>query len=155
MKQNNSRSLVTSSLLIALCATIFSFSTAKNGGDSFEIYLNGKLVLQQALYNNKEVKSLQLTQSSENDKVDIYYSHCGQTGKNRTITIKDGQNRLLKEWHFADATGKNAMSFKLKDILSLQNKNDNRLNLYYSSKELPDGRLLASINAVKGQVTKP
>jgi hypothetical protein len=143
----NRRLIAIKSLLILCCAALFSF-TSKFGADSFEIWLNGKRVLQQYVHVAKGVQTLQLTQASDNDKLDIYYSHCGQTGKNRYITIKDEKDRPLKAWKFADANGSNkAMSFKLKDILSLKKNKDSKLNVFYSSQELPDGRLLAIIGA--------
>jgi hypothetical protein len=129
-----------------LFTTLLSFST-KMGGEGFEIYLNSKLVLQQYGNQMNTVKSLQLDQKSYDAELTIKYHHCGKVGKDRTITIKDGQNKVLKQWHFtntADAT--NAMTCKVKDILDLQKKNGSTtINLYYSSSELPKGRLLTSI----------
>jgi hypothetical protein len=37
------------------------------------------------------------------------------------------------------------MSFKLKDVLSLRKNKTDKLNLFYSSSELPAGRVLATI----------
>src|SRR6476469_4146450 len=139
-----SKLITVKSLLILLCATLFSFS--KRGGDSFEIVLNGKRVLQQFVYASKGVQTIQLAQTSDNDKLDIYYNHCGQVGKNRYITIKNEKDQPLKVWKLADAADKNgAMSFKLKDILSLRKNKTDKLNLFYSSSELPAGRTLAVI----------
>jgi len=146
MKASKSRSIVFKSLMVVLCAILFSFSSGK-GGESFEIYLNGKLLVQQFLYKSKEVKSLQLTQTSDNDRLDIYYNHCGQTGKSRYITIKNDQNQALKVWQFPDeVSGKAAMTIMLKDIPGLEKNTESKINLFYSSKELPAGRLLASIS---------
>jgi hypothetical protein len=143
----NSKLIAVKSLLILFSAALFSFSV-KKGGDSFEVWLNGKRVLQQNVHVAKGVQTLHLTQTSDNDKLDIYYSHCGQTGKSRYITIKDEKNRPLKVWKFNDATGNNvAMSFKLKDLLSLKKNKTDKLNLFYSSSQLPDGRLLATIDS--------
>src|SRR5215510_10843967 len=94
------------SLLIMVCATLFSFST-KSGGDSFEIVLNGKRVLQQFVYASKGVQTIQLTQTSDNDKLDIYYNHCGQVGKSRYVTIKNDRDQPIKVFKFADAVDKN------------------------------------------------
>ena len=143
--KSHSKLIVTKSLLVLVCAMLFSFSS-KRGGDSFEIVLNGKRVLQQFVYASKGVQTIQLTQTSDNDKLDIYYSHCGQVGKNRYITIKNEKDQAIKVWKLADAAGKNgAMSFKLKDILSLRKNKTDKLNLFYSSSELPAGRTLATI----------
>ena len=152
----NSKAVIARSLIVGLCFIFFSFSH-ENGGDSFEIYLNGQLVLRQYLTQVKTVQNLELVQSSANDKIDIYYSHCGQTGKGRAIAIKDEQNKLLKEWHFPDASvARSAMSCKLKDILDLEkNKNGTKLSLFYSSKELPGGRQLASIVSTKKHTAIP
>ena len=144
MKPHN-KLIVVKSFLLLFCITLFSFSTT-TGGDSFEIILNGKRVLQQFVYASKGVQTIQLTPTSDNDKLDIYYSHCGQVGKNRYITIKNEKDQPIKVWKVADATDKNGMmSFKLKDILSLRTNKTDKLNLLYSSSELPAGRTLATI----------
>ena len=143
--KSHSKLIVAKSLLILVCAALFSFSS-KKGGDSFEIMLNGKRVLQQFVYASKGVQTIQLAATSDNDKLDIYYSHCGQVGKNRYITIKNEKDQPIKVWKFADAVDKNgAMSFKLKDILSLRKNKTDKLNLFYNSSELPAGRTLATI----------
>ena len=143
--KSHSKLIVAKSLLILVCAMLFSFSS-KKGGDSFEIMLNGKRVLQQFVYASKGVQTIQLTATSDNDKLDIYYSHCGQIGKNRYITIKNEKDQPIKVWKFADVIDKNeAMSFKLKDILSLRKNKTDKLNLFYNSSELPAGRTLATI----------
>ncbi|HEV8508806.1 MAG TPA: hypothetical protein VGQ53_25600 [Chitinophagaceae bacterium] len=143
--KSHSKLIVAKSLVIMVCAALFSFSS-KRGGDSFEIVLNGKRVLQQFVYASKGVQTIQLTPTSDNDKLDIYYNHCGQVGKNRYITVKNEKDQPVKIWKFADAVDKNgAMSFKLKDILSLRKNKTEKLNLFYSSSELPAGRTLAVI----------
>ena len=96
--------------MIAIILSIFSFSKKERGGDIYEIYLNGKLLLQQRVTQAKPIQNLQLEQATENDKIEIYYSHCGQIGKARSIMIKNNQNQVLKEWHFPDAAAKSTMS---------------------------------------------
>jgi len=131
--------------LFALSTLLFSFS-ANWGGDSFQIYLNKKLVLKEYVHNATGTKSLQMDRASYDDQVEIYYSHCGQVGKNRSIVIKDENNKLVKELHFADYNGNNSgMSFKISDFVNWDKRNGiDQLNIYYSSKELSPSRLLAS-----------
>jgi hypothetical protein len=132
-------------LLAAFCTTLFSFSM-KKGGDSFEVYLNGKMVFQQYVSMHQGVKSLQLNQSLYNDEVTVYYNHCGKTGTDRVITIKDGENKILKTWHFPnDAANPSAMNCKVKEIMNLQKNSGSNLGLYYASREIPEGRLLATV----------
>lgn len=126
-----------------LCITAFAFST-KPGGEGFEIYINNKLVLQRFGDQMNKVQNLQVTQWSADDNLTIKYHHCGRVGKNRIITVKDGQNKILKEWKFADLST-TPMDCKMKEIVGLQKVNAGTLNIYYSSTELPKGRQLASL----------
>jgi len=138
--------MMVKSLLVILCVGLFSFSNNR-GGDSFEIWLNGKMMLQQFVHVSSAVQTLHLNVASANDKVDIYYRHCGQVGTDRYITIKDDNDRPLKVWKFADASGNNpAMSIKLKDISGLKKSKDSKLNIFYSSNELPKGKVLATLD---------
>lgn len=131
---------------VALCATLFSFSTGNGGGEGFEIYLNNKLVLQQYGSDMNQIKLLNLEKADDNDQLSIRYHHCGRVGKSRTITIKDAQDKVLKEWKFTDVPdAASRVSCKVKDILGLRNGKNNVLKLYYSSSELPKGRQLTSI----------
>ena len=131
----------------AICAVLFSFSSAPGGGEGFEIYLNNKVVLQQFGSNMNTVKTLKLDQASANDEISVRYHHCGRVGKNRIITIKDEQDKVLKQWKFSDVSdAADRMTCKVKDIVSLKIGKSNTLKLYYSSSELPKERQLASIN---------
>ena len=131
-------------LLAVFALAILSFG--KKGGDVFEIYLNGNQVHQQFVHMDKSTKTLHLTPLSGNDKFDVYYSHCGTSGKARVLTIRNEKNELIKELKFADAKeGKSLMSFYWRDITSQKIKAE-KFNLIYSSKELPEGKALATIS---------
>ncbi len=130
---------------IAIAVTLLSFSPYF-GGEGFEISLNGKIVLQQFGGDMDVVKNLQLGKSLPDDKLMIRYYHCGRVGKNRVLTIKDGQDKPVKEWRYKDAqTAADGMSCNMQDLLSLKKGENNMYKLYYSSSELPNGRMLASV----------
>jgi hypothetical protein len=147
---------IKSIILFAMSLLLFSFST-NWGGDSYQIYLNKKLMLKEYVSQGHAAQTFSLDKGSYNEEVDIYYSHCGQVGKNRTISIKDGNNRLVKELHYPDFNGKNSgMSFKVSDFLNWDKRNGvDQLNIYYSSLELTNGRLLASIMLGIDSKSKP
>ncbi len=132
--------------MMAVSASILSFSP-KTGGEGFEISLNDKIVIQQYGSDMNNVKSLQLNQTRSNDQLTIKYHHCGKVGKNRVVIIKDGQNNTLKKFNYADvATPVAAMTIPVQDILNLKKSAGSTfLKLFYSSSELPSGRILASI----------
>lgn len=133
-------------MLVALAAALLSFSP-RFGGEGFEILLNGKVLLQQFGKDLNTVKSLQLSQVSANDKLTIRYHHCGNVGKNRVVTIKDWQDRVLKQWRYKDSESRVAeMQCSTQDIITLRKAGTNVFKIYYSSSELPGGRMLASIS---------
>jgi hypothetical protein len=147
------KSIISKSLtIVTIAVTLLSFSTnpSKNhpfGGEGFEILLNGKVVMQQFGKDMNAVKNLRLSAASPGDKLTIRYHHCGQAGKNRIITVKDAQNKLLKEWRFNDVQRAAAdMSCSMQDLLTLKNGGNNIFKIYYSSDELPAGRQLAFIS---------
>lgn len=132
--------------LLALAAMLFSF-TPRLGGEGFEIFINGKPVLKQYNKEMNEVKTLQASTFSSNDVLSIKYYHCGKVAKNRVVSIRDGQGRLLKEFRFRDAAGQmDEMSCGVKELTVLKKPGTGTLQLYYTSSELPEGRLLAAIS---------
>lgn len=139
------KSITKTLTLLALCTAIFSFSF-KPGGEGFEVYLNTKLILQRFGNQLSTAQTIQLDQGSANDELTIKYYHCGTAGKNRVLTIKDGQNKVLKEYRFADAASNaSGMKCRVNEMVSLRKGNTSTLKLYYTSSEIPGGRLLASI----------
>lgn len=131
--------------LFIFCATVFAFTT-KPGGEAFEIYLNNKLVLQRFGSKMNDIKSIRLHQNDANSNLSIKYNHCNRISTNRYVTIKNNQNKVLKVYKYIDAsTPMSAMNIEAKDILNIKNGNGNTLKLYYSSSELPNGRMLVNI----------
>src|SRR5207342_1309582 len=91
---------------------------SRAGGESYEIYLNSKLICKQV--NGKFLcgeKGLQLTKSNINDKLVITYNHCGRIGTGRTIVAKNEHDQTLKEWKFADDA---TIAIPVKEILNLE-----------------------------------
>lgn len=161
MKKVNQQGVIFTSLIL-LCTVLFSFTfkTAETifGGEGFEVYLNNKLVLQQFGKEMNTVKTVQLDQRASNGELAIRYFHCGQPGKSRLVTIKDEQDVVLKQWKFGDTKDASSkLCCNLKDIVSLPKiKAGKKVSLYYSSTELPNGRLLAILSAVnKNNTAQP
>lgn len=149
--------LVKSFLPVVFYLTAFNQISNAGGGDSYQIYLNKKLVLTQYVNNvSTGIMTLQLDKSNYNDQLVIVYSHCGVTGKGRNIVVKNDQNQVLKEWKYADVEGSDAsMIIPVKDILELKKNNTgSTLNLYYFASELlPGGRMLTSLRLDDKSVT--
>lgn len=136
--------------LVALAAMLLSF-TPRFGGEGFEIAVNGKTVLKQYNKEMNEIRTLQVNELAPNDLLTIRYYHCGKVAKNRVVTIKDGQGKLLKAFRFKDSPDQmGEMSCSVKELLGLKKAGISVLQLYYASSELPDGRLLASVSFTGG-----
>ncbi len=132
-------------MLVAVATALLSFKP-NFGGEGFEILLNGKVLLQQFGKDLNSVKNLQLNQVSATDKLTIRYYHCGHVGKNRIVTVKDGQDRILKQWRYRDSESPvGEMQCSAQDIITLKKAGTDVFKLYYSSSELPNGRMLASV----------
>lgn len=135
-------------LLLATTIACLQSFTAKLGGEGFEIYLNNKLILWQSVNKPFTLHSLQLDKANKDDQLVIYYHHCGSTGKDRTIAIKDDKGNTIKEWKFADASGSNnkGMTIRVKELLQLEKKySQTNLNIVYFSQQLPQGRALSAV----------
>ena len=151
MRTNNFRMLFSRSLMLLVAIASFSFVTPR-GGDVFKIYINNKMIVEQFVHGNPKMKVITLDQRNYNDEVSVYYSHCGQIGKSRQLSIRDASNRIIKTWKFADAGKEHTpMTFRAKEILDMQKADaSHQFTIIYTSKELPKGYTLASVVASKG-----
>jgi hypothetical protein len=139
--------ILSMALLVVASSFIYSFVAPAAGGEGFQIYIDNKLVLQQFNTEMKELKNIQLTTAHSNSEMTVKYYHCGMAGKSRILELKNSDQKTVKRWQFDNADGKNfAVTVPVKEILDSQEKLGNgTIFLYYSSKEAPQGRLLAGI----------
>lgn len=133
--------------LLAAGSFSYSFVSPTAGGEGFQIYLDDKLVLQQFNQEMKELKNIQLTAAHSKSELKVKYYHCGMAGKSRILELKNSDQKTVKRWEFENGEGKNfAVTVAVKDIFDSQEKLGNgTVYLYYSSKETPQGRILAGI----------
>jgi hypothetical protein len=137
-------------LMFAVFGALTLMNVARAGGDMYTIYLNNKLVMKQFVTQPLSLSSLPLDNANSNDMLVVSYSHCGTIGKGRALSVKDEHGNVLKEWKFADVAKDEGMSIPVKEILELQQKNTH-ISLYYSSQQLPGGRMLTALG--KGEKT--
>jgi hypothetical protein len=131
-------------LLTSMFLGVFSF-TSFAGGDTYEIYLNDKLICKQQYKTLTGSTEFHLGKLNTNDRLVIKYNHCGEVGKNRSVIIKDEKGNIIKEWKFTNAQNKESvMVIPVKELLALQTK-EASIKLFYSAIQLPEGRMLAAI----------
>jgi hypothetical protein len=133
--------------VLALCLSVLAVNANVNAGlDSYEVYLNDKLMLKQSVNQPLNLRTLALEKATAADKLVVYYRHCHEgEGKGRRLIIEDAKGNVLKKWEFPDAKGeRSAMTIAVKDLLELEKKG-NGLRMYYASNEMPKPELLASL----------
>jgi hypothetical protein len=142
-------------VLLATGLTGFSSFTSPAGGECFEIYQDSKLVLQRCGKDIEKVQTISLSNTAGSE-LTVKYFHCGQAGKERILALKSSDGKLLKEWKFTN-TSNNDYSMKcgVKEIFNVKVSNQSNLKLYYTSKEKPEGKLLAIINTSGKATTTP
>lgn len=149
MKTTKTKLIIASMVTLVVSVMLSSFEITP-GGDSFTIYLNDKLLVQQYVHLKEKTKTVSLQQASAEDVVRIHYSHCGKMGISRNLIIKDQNSKTLKAWKFEDAQDgdKGAMRISVGDIRKLEKASGNKtLTIVYSSEQLPYGLVLANVVA--------
>ncbi len=132
-------------LALFLVGSVAFLPSAMAGTDSYRLFLDGKLIMSQYVGQPLSLITLPLPEANGKGDLVIYYSHCGATGKDRSITVKDEKGTVLKVWKFEDATRKeDGMHIPVKELLALE-KTGRQLSLCYSSQQLPEGRLLTHV----------
>lgn len=146
MKKITSFSWVHALAGVALSGLLVSFvSTNDFGGHSVQVYLDSKLVLDQHINYKAEAPKLTLNPTEKFNQMIVKYNECGRTVTGRKLTLKDTDNKVLKEWSFqGESTGfQGSMACKMSEILAVKPKADKTLKLYYSSTEFPEGQQVA------------
>ena len=142
------RTLISKTMLavtsLALSLGISSYT--KPGGDIFEVYIGKEMLIQQALHNDHGVKQITLRADQKDEKMSVKFYHCGKSGTQRTITLRDQNDRVLKTLSFSEPkSSSSVMSFPVKEIVQFQSEQNTSVRLYYSSAELPKGKWLVSV----------
>lgn len=151
MKQLISASTILRTVfLLALSLPMLS-ATARGGIDSYSIYLNDKLIVRQSLGDPLDLKTLPISDKNVSDKLVIRYMQCNapaQIGKNRVITLKNEEGKVIKEWRFKDLNGEAAdMVIPVKEILAIQKTDNGALSFFYSA----EGQKTQKLAALQGK----
>ena len=127
---------------VLISLVVFSSSFSLPGGEGFEVYLNNNLVVRHYGQEINQVNSFSLAKARPEDKLMIKYYHCGRTGKNRVLIIADETGKTLKTFRYPDTQANTSMELPLVDVINRKYK----MKLFYSSDQLPKGRVLLELN---------
>lgn len=143
--------LIKNAFAYSLAGLVFSLAVMAfspiRGLDSYEIYLNEKLIMKQYVNQALNLRVLQLEKAEAQDQLSIRYTHCTfkGPGSSRTLTLKDSEGHILKQWSFANSSNENnVMKISVAEVLQLEKEHkDHRISLIYKSQELPGAEMLA------------
>jgi hypothetical protein len=140
MKKIHLATLLLFAFFVIAC---FSFSVINDpkGGDTVEIYLDDKLVLRQFIHNDYSIKKISLSSDDRQKDLRVFYNHCGKIGVDRRIFLKNKQDKVVQSWSYAN----NNKKWMHCPVNKIQAKAENTVELFYQSKEIPNGKLIAYI----------
>jgi hypothetical protein len=134
------------SIMILLVTIAFLSFRERPGGESFTAYVNDKMVLQHYFGYDKNIKTLNLSNTSPNDQLRMHYNHCGKIGTDRKISLVNKNEKVIKSWTFANTQEDTSpyMTVKMKNLTAAIGQSE-PVKLYYFSSEISEGRLLATV----------
>ena len=137
---------------LTLLTLMLASFTPLPGVDTFEVYLDDKLLMNERAFGQRNETTLALDENSQS-MLSIHYNHCGITGASRSLSIRDDKSQLLKQWTFADvdASVKDPMPVPVKEIVAIAGNKS--VGLYYQSKELDEAVKLVTVNCVNKSTT--
>lgn len=133
--------------ILPLACVFLSAFTTLPGGNSFEAYLDQELILNEHLWGSRKMSTITLDKNSTST-LSIHFNQCGVTGTHRSLSIRDEQNKVLKQWRFQDVdpSVKDPMPVPVQEIAKVVL--GKKTGLYYESKEESTAIKLASIQWV-------
>lgn len=136
------KSLFSKSLLLLATLVSLSAFTHRPGGEGFEIFLGQQLMVQRFGNDMNAVQPLSL-QNQPGSQLFIKYYHCGTSGTSRVITVKNSSRETLHQFRFPDSrAASGVMMLPVAQLYAVAGKNAGGLELYYSSAQLKEPRLL-------------
>jgi hypothetical protein len=155
MKSLSSMPVFIRNMMLALFSISLFSAFAPTGLDSYEIYLNNKLLIRQFVDKPLNLNTLDLSEAKAGDNVSVRYMQCnapGKTAKNRSISIRDEQGNIVKEWKFRDDEV-SGMTIPVKELVDVRKQSKGSLNLYYAADGLRQGQKLASLKVTEKKNT--
>jgi hypothetical protein len=89
------------------------------------------------------VKALPIPANQPTAQLTVKYHHCGRFGKSRMLSLRNQEQKLLKQWKFNDSG--EGITCSIQEITSIRKLIKTDLFLVYTSAELPAGRTILRI----------
>lgn len=151
MKRLQTRALLTGMAGFAFCL-LLSF-TLRPGGYSYTLHLNSKVVGEHYLTSSFQTPTLALTNQNLTGTLSVYFNECGQIGQDRKLSLRNAEQKILKEWSFANSTTKHdAMEVNLKEVSGLLNSG--KVGIYYASERLNKPQIMAYLSTAEAVAKK-
>ena len=118
---------------------------SKPGGEGFDIFWNGKAVLERYGSLVNQPGHLDLRDAKPADELLITYYHCGQPAKGRVLQLNDAKGNLLRSFIYGDAkTASAGMIIRVRELPAHAKSSEGVQLVYHSDMKHPP-RMLATI----------
>ena len=120
--------------------------TPKMGGYSYTIHLNGKLVKDYLITSKLETPTIALSAQDLKGTLGFYFNECGQIGADRKLSLRSVDQKILKEWNFANSTvHHDSMEFSVNEASTLLASG--KVGMYYTSARVTKPQILAYLTS--------
>ena len=112
------------------------------GGELYEVWAGKRQLIREFVHHQEKLNAVSLRDLPPNESLIVYYNHCGQTGRGRSISIRTAGGEVLASKTYRDESGPSGMMIPVRELLHLR-KSSSELRVYYASREIPNGKYLA------------
>lgn len=114
------------------------------GGYSYTLHLNNRLVSEQYITPTFETPTLTLSDQDKKGTLTVYFNECGQIGRQRKLSVRVSDQKVLKEWSFANSSSQHdPLQLTLKDLSAYAHSGT--MAIYYSSERVSKPQVLAYV----------
>jgi hypothetical protein len=141
MKNLKSNALFAGMAGIALFLLLAALAP-RPGGYSYTLHVNNKLVGEHFLTSKFETPSITITDPDRKGTLGVYFNECGQIGQGRKLSLRTSDQKVLKEWRFANSTTQHdPMEVSLKEVAEILASG--KVAIYYTSERVTQPQVLA------------
>jgi hypothetical protein len=148
IKSNTMKKLNTQKMLAGLAITIICLLSAfasRPGGYGYTVHLNNKLVGEYYLTSTHLTPTVTVQNADLKSSLAVYFNECGQIGGGRKLSVRSVDQKILKEWSFANSTAKHdAMEVSIQDVGGLLASG--KVAIYYASERVTKPQLLVYLS---------
>jgi hypothetical protein len=136
---------VLAGLAAAVIFLVLSAFTTHLGGFGYTVHLSNKLVGEYYLTSTHQTPTVTVQNADLKSSLGVYFNECGQIGAGRKLSVRSADQKIVKEWSFANSITKHdAMEVSIQDVAGLLSSG--KVAIYYTSERVTKPQLLVYLS---------